>query len=57
MSRPDLSSAEATADWFLETFGGSALLQACVCGYEALLANDVERCRFWQQVIAGLERK
>ena len=55
MSQPDLRSAEATAAWFIETFGGSALLQACVCGHEALADNDLDRCRFWQQVIAHLE--
>lgn len=56
MSRPDLWSADATAAWFVETFGASALLQACVCGHEALQDNDVERCRFWRDVIAHLAR-
>lgn len=55
MSRPDLQSAEATAARFIETFGGSALLQACVCGHEALLDNDVGRCQFWRDVIEQLD--
>jgi hypothetical protein len=54
MPSHDQPSAVATADLLRSEFGSSALIQACVCGHEAMLANDVERCRFWREVIDQL---
>jgi hypothetical protein len=55
MPPSDLASAEATAEFFMVSFGASALLEASVCGHQAILDNDVERCRFWRQVLERIE--
>ena len=55
MPELDYEKVTATAAFLLANFGPSALLQASVCGYEALFAKDVELCRFWRQVMRHLE--
>ena len=54
MQRREGDLAADTAAIFVEMFGDSALLQACVCGYEALSSRDVDRCLFWQRVVEKL---
>jgi hypothetical protein len=56
MPQPEGDSIEATVIFLVANFGSSALLQACVCGHEALLANNIDRCQFWRRVIDRLER-
>jgi len=55
MQQREIESAEATAEFFLANFGSSALLEASVCGHQAILDNDIERCRFWRQVLERIE--
>ena len=55
MQEPEHVTAAATAEFFLSNFGASALLEASVCGHQAILDNDLERCRFWRLVLDRIE--
>ncbi len=48
-------AAAATADFFISAFGARALLEASICGHQAIRENDVERCRFWRLVLDRIE--
>ena len=54
MQRREGDLAADAAAIFVEMFGDSALLQACVFGYETLSAREVDRCLFWQRVVEKL---
>jgi hypothetical protein len=49
------TTAEATAEFFLSNFGPSALLEASVCGHQALAENNLEKCQFWRIVLDHIE--
>jgi hypothetical protein len=55
MCELEQQSAESAAAFLLANFGSVALLEASVFGHQALLDNDLERCRFWRTVLSRLE--
>jgi hypothetical protein len=46
--------ADATAKFFADAYGNGAELQASLCAYQAIVQNDVEKCRFWRDVLDRL---
>jgi hypothetical protein len=55
MLEPEQETAEATAKFFVAKFGASAVLEASVCGHQALLQKDIDLCRFWRSVLERIE--